>query len=111
MSDKQEPVAEPEAGERGWSSFPSGGKKEKDKSEDRPNPYQNWIDLARAVDAWRPWPRLFISIYIYILYRTIEWFLALPSPTMEQAGLISVVTGIGAAWFGLYVKSGSDANS
>ena len=26
----------------------------------------------------------------------------LPNPTMEQSGLISVVVGAGAAWFGLY---------
>jgi hypothetical protein len=26
----------------------------------------------------------------------------LPSPTMEQSGLISIVVGAGAAWFGLY---------
>ena len=33
--------------------------------------------------------------------------MALPEPTMEQAGLVSVVTGAGAAWFGLYVNSTS----
>jgi hypothetical protein len=26
----------------------------------------------------------------------------LPAPTMEQSGLISIVVGAGAAWFGLY---------
>lgn len=35
------------------------------------------------------------------------WFQALPSPTMEQAGLVSVIVGAGAAWFGLYVNSTS----
>lgn len=72
-----------------------------------PNPYSKWIHLARAVDAWRPFPRLFITVYIYIVYRVIEWYIALPDPTMEQSGLISVVVGAGAAWFGLYVGSGS----
>lgn len=71
------------------------------------NPFARWIHLARAVDAWRPFPRLFIAIYIYILYRVIEWYLSLPDPTMEQSGLISVVVGAGAAWFGLYVGSGN----
>lgn len=71
------------------------------------NPFARWIHLARAVDAWRPFPRLFIAIYIYILYRVIEWYISLPDPTMEQSGLISVVVGAGAAWFGLYVGSGS----
>lgn len=70
------------------------------------NPYARWIHLARTIDAWRPFPRLFISLYIYIVYRVIEWYIALPDPTMEQSGLISVVVGAGAAWFGLYVGSG-----
>jgi hypothetical protein len=26
----------------------------------------------------------------------------LPNPTLEQSGLISIVVGAGAAWFGLY---------
>ena len=71
------------------------------------NPYAKSIYLARAVDAWRPFPRLFITIYIFILYSVIEWYTALPDPSMEQSGLISVVVGAGAAWFGLYVGSGS----
>jgi len=33
--------------------------------------------------------------------------MALEAPTMEQAGLVSVVVGAGAAWFGLYVNSTS----
>ena len=70
-----------------------------------PNPYSRWIHLARAIDAWRPFPRLFIILYMYIVYRVIEWYLALAAPTMEQSGLISVVVGAGAAWFGLYLGS------
>lgn len=31
----------------------------------------------------------------------------LPDPSMEQAGLVSVIVGAGAAWFGLYVNSSS----
>lgn len=76
-----------------------------------PNPFVKWIHLARAIDAWRPFPRLFITVYIYIVYRVIEWYIALPDPTMEQSGLISVVVGAGAAWFGLYVGSGSRGRS
>ena len=30
----------------------------------------------------------------------------LDNPTLEQSGLISIVVGAGAAWFGLYVGSG-----
>ena len=70
-----------------------------------PNKYQNIIDLAKAVDAWRIFPRLFLTVYIILLYKTVIWFMALEDPNMNQAGLISVVVGAGAAWFGLYTGS------
>ena len=66
------------------------------------NPYQKWIHLARAVDAWRIFPRAFLSVYIVLLYKTVLWYMELPAPSMEQSGLISVVVGAGAAWFGWY---------
>lgn len=75
------------------------------------NPYRKWIFLARAFDAWRPFPRAFILMYMYIVYQVITWYISLPDPTMEQSGLISVVVGAGAAWFGLYVGSGGKGPS
>ena len=66
------------------------------------NRYQGLIDLAKAVDAWRIFPRLFLSVYIYLLYKVTIWFMNLPMPTFEQSGLVSIVVGAGAAWFGLY---------
>ena len=70
------------------------------------NKYQSWIDMARAVDAWRIFPRVFITTYIYLLYKVVIWYMELPNPTMEQSGLVSIVVGAGAAWFGLYVNGG-----
>ena len=67
-----------------------------------PNPYAKLIHLARAVDSWRIFPRVFITTYIILLYKCVIWYMNLPNPTMEQSGLISVVVGAGAAWFGLY---------
>lgn len=69
------------------------------------NPYKKWIYLAQAVDSWRIWPRAFMSVYIVLVYQVINWFMTLPEPNMNQAGLISVVVGAGAAWFGLYLGS------
>jgi len=69
------------------------------------NKYQKWVDLAHAVDQWRIFPRIFITTYIYLLYKVVTWYMALPSPTMEQSGLVSIVVGAGAAWFGLYTGS------
>jgi hypothetical protein len=42
-----------------------------------------------------------------LLYDAIQWFMSLNAPTPEQTTLISVITGIGAAWFGLYIGSGN----
>ena len=67
-----------------------------------PNPYAKLIHLARAVDQWRIFPRLFLSVYIYLLYKVTIWFMNLPPATFEQSGLVSIVVGAGAAWFGLY---------
>jgi hypothetical protein len=66
------------------------------------NPFQNLIHLAKAVDSWRIFPRVFITTYIYLLYKVVIWYMELPDPTMEQSGLVSIVVGAGAAWFGLY---------
>ncbi len=69
------------------------------------NPYANWIHMARAFDQWRIFPRIFITTYIFLLYKVVIWYMELPTPTMEQSGLVSIVVGAGAAWFGLYTGS------
>ena len=66
------------------------------------NTYAKLIHMARAVDAWRIFPRLFLTVYIVLLYKCVIWYMNLGAPTMEQSGLISIVVGAGAAWFGLY---------
>jgi hypothetical protein len=58
-----------------------------------------WFDKLRI------FPRVFISVYIYMFYNVANWFMQLPEPNNAQAGLVSVVVGAGAAWFGLYVNS------
>lgn len=70
------------------------------------NPYHRWIYLARTIDAWRIFPRIFVSIYIVLLYDVVTWFMTLEEPNMEQAGLVSVVVGAMAAVFGIYATSG-----
>ena len=69
------------------------------------NQYQKWIDLAHMVDQWRIFPRVFITTYIYLLYKVVIWYMDLAAPSMEQSGLVSGVVGAGAAWFGLYTGS------
>ena len=66
------------------------------------NPWQRIIWMAQAIDSWRIFTRLFLSVYIFLLYYSTMWFMNLPEPTLEQSGLISIIVGAGAAWFGLY---------
>jgi|TARA_R110000824_G_scaffold73519_3_gene187200 hypothetical protein len=79
---------------------------ENDKEPD--NPWQNWIWLSNMIDAWRIFPRMFLTVYIVLLYKCTIWFMELETPTFEQSGLISVVVGAGAAWFGLYAGTAKD---
>ena len=75
------------------------------------NPHQKWIHLAQAVDSWRIFPRAFLTVYIILLYTTVMWFMDLEAPNFEQSGLISVVVGAGAAWFGLYAGTSGASKS
>ena len=75
------------------------------------NPYQKVIFIAQAVDSWRIFPRAFLTVYIILLYYTVMWFMDLPDPTFEQSGLISVIVGAGAAWFGLYAGTSGSSKS
>ena len=73
------------------------------------NPYQKIIFVAQAMDSWRIFPRAFLSIYMFLLYYTVMWFMDLPDPSFEQSGLISIVVGSGAAWFGLYAGTSNSS--
>ena len=75
------------------------------------NPYQKWIHLARAIDSWRIFPRVFNTTYIILLYRVVVWYMELAQPTLEQSGLVSVVVGAGAAWFGLYAGTSNSSKA
>ena len=72
------------------------------------NPWQKWIWLSNMIDAWRIFPRAFLSVYMFLLYYCTMWFMALEAPSFEQSGLISIVVGAGAAWFGLYAGTAKD---
>ena len=75
------------------------------------NPHQRWIFLAQAVDSWRIFTRAFLTVYIFLLYYTVMWFMELAEPSFEQSGLISVIVGAGAAWFGLYAGTSGSSKS
>lgn len=64
-----------------------------------------WWNLPAYIDRWRIFPRLFLSTYIYLLYAVVTWFMALETPSVEQAGLVSVIVGVGAPWFSSYLSA------
>ena len=80
-------------------------------AENNVNPHQKWIFLAQAVDSWRIFPRMFVGIYIFLLYTVVMWFMTLIEPNLEQSALISIVVGAGAAWFGLYAGTTGSSKS
>ncbi len=68
--------------------------------------FQKIINSAIATNAWRIFPRLFITIYLILLYQVINWFMTLPEPTTTQSAFVSIVVGAGAVWFGIYTNTG-----
>tara|TARA_B110001454_G_scaffold79876_1_gene77172 strand:+ start:97 stop:393 length:297 start_codon:yes stop_codon:yes gene_type:complete len=69
-----------------------------------------WEAFPYWFDKLRLFPRVFITVYIIMFWRVTEWFMALAEPNNAQAGLVSVVVGAGAAWFGLYCNSSGKSN-
>ena len=40
---------------------------------------------------------------LIMTYRVVEWFMSLPEPSLEQAGLVSVMTGALTGAYGLFL--------
>ena len=51
-------------------------------------------------------PRLMMVVMIFMTYHVVEWFMTLPAPSLEQAGLVSVMTGALTGSFGLFLGAG-----
>ena len=64
---------------------------------------KSWYNYAEGFDKWRVFPRILITLYGVMFYKTSMWFMTLPDPTNSQSAFVSVIVGAGAAWFGLYV--------
>ena len=75
------------------------------------NPFQKWVHLAKTVDAWRIFPRIFVTVYIVLLYDVVTWFMELEQPNLEQAGLVSIVVGAMAAVFGIYAGTNKQSKA
>jgi hypothetical protein len=67
-----------------------------------------WLWLApQYFNAWRIFPRAFIIFYFWLCMETAMWFMGIPAPSAAQAAFAGAIISAGAAWFGLYVNSGS----
>ena len=60
----------------------------------------------QTLNEWRIIPRILIASYGYIFYDVCSWYMALPDPSVAQAGFVSTIVGASAAFFGLYCSSG-----
>ena len=70
------------------------------------------LKIAKLLNAFRVIPRLLMLFYMTMTYQSVMWFtnpLNFPEsgPTSEQAILISVIVGAGAAWFAAYTNTGN----
>lgn len=61
----------------------------------------------QSVNEWRIIPRLALLMYGLVCYQVASWYMALPSPTLEQTTFSSTVWGAAALWFNFYVNSGN----
>lgn len=69
---------------------------------------EGWLWLApEYFNRWRVFPRSFVIFYFWLAFETAMWYMGLPSPSAAQSAFASAIIGAGAAWFGLYVNSGS----
>jgi|TARA_R110000744_G_scaffold207948_2_gene326647 hypothetical protein len=59
----------------------------------------------KQLNEWRVIPRLLIITFIIMNLRVVEWFMTLDAPTLEQAGLVSVMAGALTGAFGLFLGS------
>ena len=64
----------------------------------------------QKLNEWRIVPRVLVLLYGLMCYQVAEWFMLIPDPSSQQAAFVSIVLGSSAAWFGLYVNSGTKSD-
>lgn len=58
---------------------------------------------SHAVDSFKIIPRALILLYMYLTYKTVFWYMGLPDPSLEQSGMVSVITSAQAVALGLFL--------
>ena len=67
---------------------------------------QSMLDSAELIDAWRVFPRIFLVGYGVLAWSLVSWAMSLPVLTVEQAGLVGVVTGLFVPMTNWYFQTG-----
>jgi hypothetical protein len=55
------------------------------------------------VDDWKVIPRLMMLAVTVLTYQAVHWYMALPDPTVQQSGLVSVCMGALTGCFGIWM--------
>ena len=58
---------------------------------------------SHAIDSLRIIPRALILLYMYLTYSTVFWYMGLAEPSLEQSGMVSVITSAQAVALGLFL--------
>ena len=62
---------------------------------------------SHAIDSLRIIPRAVILLYMYLTYSTVFWYMGLADPSLEQSGMLSVITSAQAVALGLFLGKSS----
>ena len=62
---------------------------------------------SHAIDSLRIIPRALILFYMYLTYATVFWYMGLENPTLQQSGMVSVITSAQAVALGLFMGRSS----
>tara|TARA_B100000029_G_scaffold457147_1_gene485651 strand:- start:38 stop:259 length:222 start_codon:yes stop_codon:yes gene_type:complete len=64
-------------------------------------------DWSHAIDSFKLIPRALILLYMYLTYKTVFWYMGLDDPTLQQSGMVSVLTSAQAVALGLFMGKSS----
>ena len=58
---------------------------------------------ARFIDDLKILPRLMMIAVTVLTYQSVHWYMALPDPSVQQSGLVSVCMGALTGCFGIFL--------
>jgi len=58
---------------------------------------------ARFIDDLKILPRIMMIAVTVLTYQSVHWYMALPDPSIQQSGLVSVCMGALTGCFGIFL--------